>query len=146
MCLMRINMEKKEAIKTFLRRIKISALKICKFIPDEKMVRIQYYLRTGNKLNLENPNRFTEKVQHYKLNYRNSLMHTCVDKYDVRSFVTEKGYENILIPLHKVFDTYQEFKDFSIPNNSIIKTTNASGTNIIIRDGSKVNRRTINRK
>lgn len=42
-------------------------------------------MKTGEVLNLKNPKRFTEKLQFYKLFYRDLVMKQCVDKYDVRS-------------------------------------------------------------
>ena len=77
---------------------RIRILGMLDFLPDKLMIKLQYRIKTGRKLNLENPRRFTEKIQWYKLYYRNPLMTKCADKYNVRSYVAEKGYKNILIP------------------------------------------------
>ena len=63
---------------------------------DEKMIKIQYRLKTGRKLNLKNPIRYTEKLQWYKLYYKNPLMAKCADKWEVREYIKNKGYEHIL--------------------------------------------------
>ena len=39
---------------------------------DEKYIKLVYKLAFGRKLDLENPQTFTEKINWYKLNYRNS--------------------------------------------------------------------------
>ena len=91
-------MNYKTIIKSRETRIKI--LKLLRFIPDKPMVMLQYKIKLGRFLNLKNPKRFTEKLQWLKLYYRNDLMIKCVDKYDVRDYVINKGLAEILIPCY----------------------------------------------
>ena len=63
------------------------------------MLKLQYKIKTGRALNLKDPQRYTEKLQWYKLNYKNPIMHQCVDKYLVREYVAKKGLEKILVEL-----------------------------------------------
>ena len=65
------------------RRTRAKILKALRFIPDKPMLRIQYKLKLGRNLNLKTPKRFTEKLQWYKLYYRNPVMKYCVNKYTV---------------------------------------------------------------
>ena len=58
-------------------------LKILDFIPDILMIKIQYIISTNRTLNLKNPARFTEKIQWYKLYYREPLLTKCSDKFNV---------------------------------------------------------------
>ena len=51
-----------------------------RFVPDKTMIKLQYRIKTGRKLNLESPERYTEKLQWYKLNYRDPIMVECADK------------------------------------------------------------------
>lgn len=97
------------------------------FIPDRMMVEIQYYIKTGRKLNLENPTRLTEKLQEYKLFYRDTLMKQCVDKYDVRKYVAEKGYSDTLIPLIGVYDNPNDVEYEELPNKFVAKDTLGGG-------------------
>ena len=62
-------------------------LKLLSFIPDKPILKAQYRIKTGRGLHLKDPKRFTEKLQWYKLNYRDPLMHQCVNKYEVREYV-----------------------------------------------------------
>lgn len=71
--------------KYFKSKIKLQILKLFNWIPDKQMVCIQYKMKTGRKLNLENPVRYTEKLQWYKLYHRDPLMAKCADKYEVRN-------------------------------------------------------------
>jgi len=106
------------------------------------MVPLQYRIHTGRKLNLKDPKRFTEKLQLYKLNYRNPLMLRCTDKYEVRSVIEEMGYGDILIPLIGVYNTVYEIDFDKLPNEFVAKTTDGGGGNqvLICRDKSAFNR------
>lgn len=97
-------------------------------------LKIYYYLKTGLKLNLENPIRFNEKIQHRKLNSNNPLYSICADKYSVREYVKNKIGEDYLIPLLFVGDNLTKKDIDKLPNSFVVKTNNASKTNIIILD------------
>lgn len=91
-------MDYKKIIKS--RKMRLKILELLSFIPDKTMVSFQYKLKTGRKLDLEAPTRYTEKLQWYKLYYRDEIMIKCVDKFDVREYVTSKGLEHILLPCY----------------------------------------------
>lgn len=134
-------MDYKKIIKSKALRLKI--LKLLRFIPDSYMIQFQYKLKTGRTLNLNNPKRYTEKLQWYKLNYRNTEMTRCADKYLIHGFVKEKGYGEYLNELYGVFDKPEEINFDELPNEFVIKTTNGSGTNIICKDKSKIDVETV---
>lgn len=78
-------MDYKKIIKSKQTRLKL--LEVVGFIPDKTMIKFQYRMKTGRKLDLKNPKRYSEKLQWYKLYYRDSLMPKCVDKYEVREYI-----------------------------------------------------------
>ena len=126
-------MDYKKIIKSQKLRFKI--LNLLSFIPDKAMIKMQYRLKLKRKLNLKNPQRFTEKVQWYKLYYRNPIMHKCVDKYEVRDYVKSKGLGNILNELYGVYDKPEDIDFNKLPNKFVIKTTaGGGGQNVIICD------------
>ena len=132
-------MEYQSIIKS--RSIRIKIMRLLSFIPDSIMVKLQYKIKTGRTLNLKNPKRYTEKLQWYKVYYRDSLMAQCVDKYDVRKYVEKSGYASILNPVIGVYDTPDEI-DFSVlPEQFVLKDTLGSGGNevIIVTDKAKIN-------
>lgn len=114
--------------------MRFKILKALKFIPDEPMIKLQYRLKLGRKLNLKNPSRYSEKIQWYKLNYRDERMPICVDKYRVREFIKAKGLSNILVDLHAAYERVEDIDWDKLPKQFILKTTNGSGTNIICKD------------
>ena len=97
------------------------------WLPDKAMLKLQYKIKLKRRLNLKNPERFTEKIQWYKMNYRNPIMHTCVDKFEVREFVKEKGLENILVELYGVYDSVDEIDFNALPDKFILKSTDGGG-------------------
>lgn len=129
----------KKIIKSRSLRLKI--LRLLSFIPDKTMLKMQYRIKTGNKLNLKNPQRFTEKLQWYKLYYKNPLMIQCVDKYEVRKYVKSKGLENILIPCYGVYESVDEVDWDALPNQFVMKDTLGGGgvSVIIVKDKASVN-------
>ena len=63
------------------RELRRKILRLLCFIPDKCMLKIQYRIKMGRPLNLKNPQRYTEKIQWYKLYYKNEKMIEAVDKY-----------------------------------------------------------------
>ena len=128
--------EYKKLFKNKETRLKI--LKLLSFVPDKLMIKIQYKIKLGRKLNLKNPKRYTEKLQWYKLNYRNPLMTKCADKYEVREYIKSKGLENILNELYGVYDNPEEIDFNKLPNKFVLKTNHSSGTNIFCYNKSEL--------
>lgn len=114
------------------RELRLKILQILSFIPDDLMLRLQYFVKTGHYLNLKKPERFTEKLQWYKLYYKNPLMIQCVDKYDVREYVKSKGLEKILIPCYGVYDSLDSIEWDILPEKFVIKDTLGGGGNAVI--------------
>jgi len=111
------------------RELRVKILTFLSWIPDSIMLRLQYRLQTGRKLNLKNPKRFTEKLQVYKLKYRNPDMLLCTDKYEVRKYIEEKGLGDHLIPLIGVYNTVEAIDFNALPNQFVAKSTDGGGGN-----------------
>ncbi len=118
-------MDYKKILKTGKSRAAV--LNTLRFVPDSVMLSLQYKLKLGRRLNLKNPQRFTEKLQWYKMHYRNPVMHQCVDKYYVRDYVKNKGLEDILIPLIAHYNSIDEVQWDKLPEQFVIKTTHGGG-------------------
>ena len=132
-------MDYKKIIKN--RNLRIKILNMLSFIPDKMMLKIQYRIKTGRKLNLKNPQRYTEKLQLYKLNYKNPIMIKCVDKYDVREYVRNCGLEDILNECYGIYDNPSDIDFKKLPNKFVLKDTLGGGGSsvIICRDKNKAN-------
>ena len=124
-------MNYKSIIRSQSLRVKI--LKLFNWVPDPVMLRIQYRIKMGFWPNFKHPKRFTEKLQLYKMCYRNINMPQCVDKYDVRKYVEGKGLGHLLNELLGVYNSFEEIDFASLPNQFVIKsTTGGGGLNIIV--------------
>lgn len=111
---------------------------IIKLLPDALFLRLRYLKRMRRVLNLNKPQRFTEKLMWYKLYYRDNLMTICADKFRVREYIKEKGYDNILVPLLKVYEHSHEIKLDELPDRFILKGNNGSETNLVIKDKNAI--------
>jgi hypothetical protein len=106
------------------------------FLPDSLFLKIQYRLKMGKRLNLDNPKTFNEKSQWLKLHDRKSEYTQIADKYAVRKYITNVLGEEYLIPICGVWDTFDEIEFEKLPNQFVIKCTHDSGSVIICRDKS----------
>ena len=115
-------------------------MQMLSFLPDKYVVGIQYRIKTGRKLNLGNPIRYTEKLQWYKLYYRDPIMKECVDKYKVRDYVKSKGLSKILTPIIGIYDSVEDICFDNLPRRFVIKDTLGGGGNsvVIVQDKNNV--------
>lgn len=111
------------------RETRLRILSLFNWIPDSIMLRLQYKIHTGRKLNIRNPKRFTEKIQLYKLCYHNPLMLRCTDKYEVRKVIEEMGFGDTLVPLIGIYNSLREIDYDKLPNQFVAKTSDGGGGN-----------------
>lgn len=109
-------------------RIKYSvAIFLGKIWSEEKYAKWFYKLYTGKVLNLENPQRFDEKIWWLKLNNRDPKLTMCSDKIAVRKYVAENGYSDILIPQIAVYENVKDIPFASFEDEVVIKCNHNSG-------------------
>ena len=93
----------------------------------------------NQKLNLDNPKTFNEKLQWLKLYDRKKVYTTMVDKYEVKKYVADLIGEEYIIPVLGVYNKFDEIDFEKLPNQFVIKCTHDSGGIIIVKDKSKLN-------
>lgn len=123
-------MDYKKIIKS--RNMRLSILRCLSFVPDRIMLQLQYRIKTGRKLNLQNPQRYTEKLQWYKLYYKDPQMVQCVDKCEVRNYVENKGLGHILNECYGVYDRVEDIDFDKLPKQFVLKDTLGGGGNSVI--------------
>lgn len=130
------------------QQLRFSILRLLQWVPDDIMLHLQYRIKMGFWPNFKHPQRFTEKLQLYKMKYRNPVMHQCVDKYEVRQYVEKKGLGNILNELYGVYDRPEEIDFDTLPDKFVIKTTTGGGglNVIVVTDKSSCDMEGIRRK
>ncbi len=94
---------------------------------------------TGKRMNYPNPEDLNQAL--IKLSYRNSkdermrmLIPKCTDKYAVREYIQSKGYGDTLNELYGVYECVDDIDFDTLPNQFVMKMTNASGRNWICKD------------
>jgi hypothetical protein len=104
------------------------------YVPTRLYLPLVYRWRFGRWGNLKRPTTLNEKL-HWKKMHGCEPFHTTVsDKYAVREWVAARVGERYLIPLIAVLDDAERLDLARLPEPCIIKTTHASGQNVIIRD------------
>lgn len=134
--------------KHLLRKKKIREISVIKKMNEREYPLIlaeQYECSIGRKLDWNRLETYTEKMQWEKLYDKNPLKVKLTDKYLVRSWVEDKiGYE-YLIPLLGVWDSFEQIDFHSLPDKFVLKTNHGSGTNMIVKDKNKLNKRRASR-
>ena len=105
------------------RKFRLKLLRVLDFLPDKFMLKLQYRIKFNRGLNLKNPKRLTEKLQWYKLYYRDPLMTECAGKAAVRDYVARKGLSHILNEQYGVYDSADEIDFDAVPEQFVIKAT-----------------------
>ena len=116
-----------------LRKIILLASRI--LIPSDKLfTKINYRRKIGRKLNLKNPQYFSEKIQWIKLYEKNPLMTKYSDKVLVRDFVKETIGEEYLIPLIGVYDRVEDIDIDKLPEEFVIQCNHDSSSTHIVNN------------
>ena len=119
---------------------KLTHLGLTGWIPDKPYLKIMYHLNMGKKLNLDNPLTYNEKLQWLKLYDRNPAYTMMVDKYRVREYVAEKIGADHLIPLLGVWERAEDIDFDSLPDQFVLKCNHDSGSVIVCKDKSKLDK------
>lgn len=111
-----------------------------KNMDDKKYISLMHRLLFKEKMDWDNPKTFTQKLNWLKINFRDPVLTTIVDKYLVRDYVKDIIGEEYLIPLYGVYSSSEDIKrDLdNLPNKFVIKGNNGSGYNIICSDKDKL--------
>ena len=113
---------------------------------DRKFIEKSYFLTTGKKLNLDEPKTYNDKINWIKLNHRDPLLTTMVDKYLVKKYVADIIGEEYIIPTLGVWDKFEDIDFDSLPNQFVLKCTHDSGGLVICKDKSKFNFKSAKKK
>ena len=132
----------------FKRFIAVMLRGVIKTFSKRKYVELQYQYITHHKLNLDNPVRYTEKLQYLRLYIypTRPLVSKCAGRVGVREYVKELGYEDNLIPLIGIYDRFKDIDFNKLPNQFVMKCTHGSQMNYICYDKSKINYKALKKK
>lgn len=110
------------------------------WIPDRVYLKILFWLETNEKLDLDNPITYNQKLQWLKLYNQHPIFTTMVDKLKVKKMVAEIIGDEYVIPVYGSWSSTKEIDWASLPNQFVIKTNHDGGNFgvIICKDKSKL--------
>lgn len=109
------------------------------FISDIDLIKRNFRKRLGREAEVNNPNKYNDKLQWLKLNWYDPLATMCADKYEVREFIKESIGEKYLNELYAIYESVNQINIENLPDSFILKGTHGSGFNIVCRDKSMMN-------
>lgn len=96
-------------------------------LTDIEWTKKRFMEQFDKPLNIQNPITFTEKINAYKLFYRERPLSLYCDKYTVKDYITEQLGESYVIPTIKCLDHVDELIPQDLPDRFVVKTNNGSG-------------------
>lgn len=120
----------------WIKDLLIICFRLSAVLPDDLYLKLIYRIRVGRKLNLVNPQTFTEKIQRMKLEDHNSVYSIVADKYAVRKYVEDRIGARYLTKLYGVYQSEEEIPFETLPTRFVLKATHDSGGLIVVPDKS----------
>lgn len=103
-------------------------------LPDELFLKLMFRVRMGEKLDLDNPKSFNEKIQWLKIHDRDPIYPTMVDKYEAKQFFASIIGTDYIIPTYGVWNSFDEIDFGKLPDKFVLKCTHDSGGVVICQD------------
>ena len=126
----------KNIIKHPLLAVKPLAAKgMLDFLPDKAYLKILYYSQFKEKLNIDNPQTFNEKIQWLKLNDRNPIYIKWVDKIEAKKIAANTIGGVHIVPLIATWASASEISFEELPDICVLKCNHDQGSTIIYRRG-----------
>ena len=108
-------------------------------LSDRLLLSLKFKHFFHRKLDWENPQTFSEKIQWLKIYGRTRLNTVMSDKYAVKQYITERIGGQYVIPLLGVWDRPEDIDFAKLPEHFVIKCNHNSGTGMYVcRDKSKL--------
>ena len=140
-----MNKMKKIHVRNIIRRSILRNEVLAHFISKHCLktyLALYYENWVNHRMNYKHPEDLNQAM--LRLSYRNSrdkkmreLIPICVDKYAVREYIEAHGYGDTLNECYGVFENVEDIDFNGLPNQFVMKMTNASGRNWICADKSK---------
>lgn len=101
---------------------------------DEKYIRAIYFCSFHQKINLDNPQKLTEKQQWMKLYDRQPLYTRLVDKYEAKKWAEPIIGKEHIIPTLGVWNHFEEINFDELPEQFVLKCNHDCGSIVIVKD------------
>lgn len=102
--------------------------------PDELFLRLKFYFVMGEKLDLEHPKTFNQKLQWLKLHDKRAEYTMMVDKIEAKKYVASIIGDEYIIPTLGVYNSVEEIDFEKLPNQFVLKCSHDSGGVVVCKD------------
>ena len=109
----------------------------------EEEVKDIYFETFGKEIDLKNPRTYNEKINWERLYLKDERRSRLADKFLVRDWVKERIGEGYLPKLYGVWDCVKDIDFSNLPNAFVLKLTNGSGRNIVIKNKLQMNQEAV---
>jgi hypothetical protein len=98
----------------------------------------KYYNRFGKILNWKNPQKYTEKIQIYKISPEIEKLSIYTDKIEVQKYISKTIGAKYLNKIYGIYQNTDEIKPDDLPRQFVLKANHGSGWNIICKNKNKL--------
>lgn len=116
------------------------------WMKDETYLKIAFRASMGKKLNLEEPQTYSEKLQWLKLYNRNPIYTKWVDKYEAKKLAAAIIGEEYIIPTIGCWEHFDDIDFDLLPAQFVLKCTHDSGGLVICKDKGKLDKMSAKKK
>lgn len=121
-----------------MRIVKDLILYILGFWP-ELLFRIKYYKELGQFINLKKPKTLYDKIAYLMFRTDTRKWSVLADKIEVRKYIEKCGFGQNVPKIYGIWNDANDINFEILPKQFVLKTNNASATNIIVVDKGKIN-------
>ena len=108
---------------------------------DEEYIKKEFYYKIGERLDLNNPETFNEKIQWLKLYDRNPEYIKMVDKFQAKIYVANILGDQYVIPTLGVWERAEDIEWDTLPDKFVLKATHDSGGLVICRNKDNLDKK-----
>lgn len=127
------------------RELRLKIINLLAFIPNKPYLKMVYKIKTGKKLNLDDPKTFCDKLNWLKLNNIHPEYTDLVDKVKVREYVNNIMGRDMFFPLYGTWDHYSDIDFDKLPDKFVLKCNHDSASVNVIKDKSRINHKELER-
>lgn len=123
---------------------KIAAISWC--VPDRLFLKCQYRTQMGEKLHLDSPRNYNEKLQWLKLYNHDPRYTRWVDKYEAKEYIAQVLGRQYVVPTLGVWDRFDQICWDRLPDQFVLKCTHDSAGLVICTDKASFDREAAKKK
>lgn len=124
-------------------QLAIFGKKLLAWLSPKLLTSVEFRHAFGRSLNWKEPTDLNEKINWLKFYSDTSLWTRCADKFEVRKYVEECGYEDNLVTLYGKWDRAEDIDWDKLPQQFVMKVNNGSGDIFVCKDKGNIDRQKV---